>query len=149
MRHRGPRILLTDADERSVLACARGLAGEGFRVVAAASHRPAATHWSRACSERMTLPDCLVDPAGFAVGLEAALDRGVDALVPGSEQSSAAVSSMRAWIEPRTRVGLPPHEALLDAINKDALASFAARAGLPTPATTCAARWPSSATRWC
>ena len=135
MRHRGPRILLTDAEERSVLACARGLADEGFRVVAAACYRPAAAHWSRACTGRMMLPDPRVDPRGFAFGLEAALDTGFDALIPGSEQSLAAVSGMRTWIEAQTSVGLPPHEALLNAVNKETLASLAAVAGLPAPET--------------
>jgi predicted ATP-grasp superfamily ATP-dependent carboligase len=135
MTNRGPRILLTDAQERSVLASARGLAGEGFRVVAAASYRPAAAHWSRSCAERLLLPDCRADPEGFAVGLRAALETGFDALVPGSEPSLTAVSSLRAWIDPLTEVGLAPHDALLRAINKDALASLAAGAGLPTPET--------------
>jgi predicted ATP-grasp superfamily ATP-dependent carboligase len=135
MRHRGPRVLLTDAEERSVLACARGLAAAGFRVAAAAGYRPAVTHWSRACGERLTLPDCRVDLDGFAAGLRAALGSGFDVLVPGSEQSLTAVSGMRSWIEPEARIGLAPHEAVLRAINKEALASFAAAAGLPTPET--------------
>jgi predicted ATP-grasp superfamily ATP-dependent carboligase len=135
MRHRGPRVLLTDAEERSVLACARGLAADGFRVAAAAGYRPAASHWSRACSERLLLPDCRSDPEGFATGLQSALGSGFDILVPGSEQSLTAVSGMRSWIEPRTRIGLAPHDAVLRAINKEALASLAADAGLATPET--------------
>jgi predicted ATP-grasp superfamily ATP-dependent carboligase len=135
MQHSGPRVLLTDADERSVLACVRGLAAEGFRVAPAACYRPAPGHWSRSCSERLTLPDCRVDPEGFALGLEALLGTGFDALVPGSEQSLMAVSRMRERIEPLARVGLAPHDALVSAVNKDALAAPAAGAGLPTPET--------------
>lgn len=133
--HRSPRVLLTDAEERSVLACARGLADDGFRVSVAASHRPAPAHWSRACSERLMLPDCRADLGGFVRGLHAALQTGFDALVPGSEQSLTAVSGMRASIESQTRVGLAPHDAVLTAINKEALAALAAAAGLPVPET--------------
>jgi biotin carboxylase len=81
----------------------------------------------------VTLPDCRADLEGFVQGLEAVLADGCDALVPGSEQSLAAVSGMRGRIEPLTRVGLAPHDAILSAVNKDALVSLAAGAGLPTP----------------
>jgi predicted ATP-grasp superfamily ATP-dependent carboligase len=133
MRNSGPRVLLTDAEERSVLACARGLAAEGFRVVAAACHRPAATLWSRSCSERVMLPDCRVDAEAFALGLGAVLDTGCDVLVPGSERSLMAVSSIRERVEPLTRIGLAAHDAIARAINKDTLGSLAAEVGLPTP----------------
>jgi predicted ATP-grasp superfamily ATP-dependent carboligase len=133
LRNHGPRVLLTDAAERSVLACARGLSAEGFRVVAAASSRPAAAHWSRSCSERVMLADCRVDPVQFAVGLQAVLATGCDVLVPGSEQSLMAVSGIREQVEPLTRVGLSPHAALERGVNKDTLGALAAGAGLPTP----------------
>jgi predicted ATP-grasp superfamily ATP-dependent carboligase len=135
MRNSHPRVLLMDAEERSVLACARGLASEGFRVVAAASSRPAAAHWSRACSARVMLPDCRVDPEAFALVLEAVLDTGCDVLVPGTETSLIVVSGIRERVEPLARIGLAPHDALETAINKDTLQALAAEAGLPTPET--------------
>jgi transketolase len=59
------RVLITDAQERSVLAACRSLGRRGYAVDAAASERPAATHWSRFCANRLWTSDPKAQPAEF------------------------------------------------------------------------------------
>ena len=68
-------VVVTDAEERAVLGACRGLTSAGYRVCAVARLRPAATHWSRACSERVTLPDPRISVERFVEGLEELLRR--------------------------------------------------------------------------
>jgi len=70
------RVIITDGEERAVLGACRGLAAAGYRVSAVARERPAATHWSRSCSERFVLPDPRVSVQAFVAGLEKLVDQG-------------------------------------------------------------------------
>jgi predicted ATP-grasp superfamily ATP-dependent carboligase len=119
-----------------MVAACRGLAAAGFRVGAVAGTKPAPAHWSRSCDERLSLPHPLEDSEGFVAGIEAALSRGVYAVVlPGSDASLQVLSRERERIEPHARMGLPPHEAVLVSLNKLRLAEAAVRSGLAAPET--------------
>jgi predicted ATP-grasp superfamily ATP-dependent carboligase len=131
-------VVVTDAEERAALGACRGLTAAGYRVCAVARLRPAATHWSRACAERVTLPDPRANVTGFAEGLEELLQRGhYDALIPGSDASLMAVSEHRERLDPWTRLGLPSREAVRQSVDKVALLQAAADAGLAAPASRC------------
>src|SRR6266550_2709399 len=107
------RVIVTDAEERAVLGACRGLASAGYRVSAVASRRPAATHWSRACSERFLAPDPRESVQDFIARLEQLFDGGdYAALIPGTDGSLLAISEQRDRLEQSTRLGLPPREAV-------------------------------------
>jgi FAD-dependent urate hydroxylase len=119
-----------------VVAACRGLAAAGFRVAAVAGSRPAPTHWSRSCDERLNLPHPLEDSEGFLAGMERAVSSTDYAvLVPGSDGSLFALSQARDRIEPHVPMGLPPHEAVVLSLNKLKLAEAAREHGLAAPET--------------
>ena len=129
-------VVITDAEERAVLGACRGLTDAGYRVCAVARLRPAATHWSRTCAERFTLPDPRESVVGFVTRLEEVLRRGeYDALIPGSDASLLAVSEHRGRLERWTRLGLPSAEAVRRSVDKLLLLEAAAAAGLTPPAS--------------
>jgi predicted ATP-grasp superfamily ATP-dependent carboligase len=128
------RVIVTDGEERAALAACRGLAAAGYRVSAVAPERPAATHWSRSCSERILLPDPRASVQAFVAGLEELLDRGdYAALIPGSDASLLAISEHRERLGQMTHLGLPQREAVRRAVDKRLLHRIAADVGLPSP----------------
>jgi predicted ATP-grasp superfamily ATP-dependent carboligase len=127
-------VVVTDADERAALGAARGLRRAGYRVCAVARARPAATHWSRSCAERVRLPDPREHVQRFIDGLEELVRSGrYDVLIPGSEASLLAVSEHRERLEPSTRLGLPSREAVRRSVDKRLLLEVADLAGLAAP----------------
>ena len=127
-------VVVTDAEERASLAASRGLTSAGYRVCADARHRPAATHWSRSCAERILLPDPRASPRTFVDRLAELLRSGrYAALIPGSEASLLTVSEHRSRLECSTRLGLPSREAVRKSVDKLSLLDAAASAGLSSP----------------
>lgn len=133
------RILVTDAEERAVLAVCRGLAEAGYAVSAVAGSTPAAGHWSRRVSRRYALPNPRFDSAGFTAGLAGIAAEGEHAaLVLGVDAAALAVSERRELFEPYLEVGLPPHDVVLRCLDKPAFLIAAETAGLaPPPSATC------------
>ena len=135
------RIVVTDAEERAVLAACRGLASAGYRVSAVARYRPAPTHWSRSCEERLLLPDPRDSVPAFIGGLEQLVRDGrYGVLIAGSDASLRAISDHRDRLEPSTRLGLPPRDVVQKCLDKRLLLTAAAAAGLPSPETRSCAR---------
>src|SRR5215211_428483 len=131
---RGPRVLVTDAEHRSVLAACRGLAAAGYRVSTVAEERFALAHWSRFSEKRITLAGPQTDPEGYVGRLSRVLRGGdYDLLMPGTELSLLPISERRDLIEPYTRLGLPPHEVVVRALDKPLLQSKAEAVGLASP----------------
>ena len=131
---RGPRVLVTDAEERAVLATCRALAAAGYRVSAVAEERFAVGHWSRCLEERITLAGPKADPEGYVQRLLQVLRRGeYDLVLPGGEWSLLPISERRDLIEPYARLGLPAHEVVLRALDKPLLYEYAAAAELAPP----------------
>lgn len=56
-----------------------------------------------------------------------------DMILPGTELSLLPISERRSLIEPYTRLGLPPHDVVLRALDKPLLQDSAAAAGLTPP----------------
>ncbi len=101
-----------------------------------AGARPAAAHWSRACDERLHLPDPVRDPAGFTEGLVALVrENDYAALLPGSDGALVAISLARARIEPHVKVGLPSPAAVAASLDKLRLLEAAEVASLASPRT--------------
>jgi predicted ATP-grasp superfamily ATP-dependent carboligase len=131
-----PRVLLTNGEGRATVAACRCLAAAGYRVSVVAGARPAASHWSRACDERIHLPDPVHNPAGFIDGLvEVVRVTPYAVLVPGSDGALAAISSARARLEPNVKLGLPAPAAVEASLDKLRLLEAARIAGVPSPKT--------------
>jgi predicted ATP-grasp superfamily ATP-dependent carboligase len=134
------RILVTDVEERAVLAVCRGLAGVGYFVSGVAGTRPAAGHWSRSVSRRYRLPNPRLEPDAFVSGLAAIAAEGEHAaLVPGVDAALLAVSERRGEFEPHLMLGLPRHDVVVRCLDKPALLDAAEAVGLgPPPTRMCA-----------
>jgi predicted ATP-grasp superfamily ATP-dependent carboligase len=131
-----PRILLTDAQDRSSLAGCRSLHRAGYAVHAVASTRPAAAHWSRFCEERFVAGDPREDERQFVEELSTIVrSASYRLLVTGSDASLLAVSRHRERFEPFVELGLPPAVVVERCMSKQALVHTAAGAGLDPPET--------------
>jgi predicted ATP-grasp superfamily ATP-dependent carboligase len=131
-----PRVLVTDAQDRSSLAGCRSLQRAGYAVDAVATSRPAAGHWSRFSDKRLTATDPRSDPDLFISELSEIV-RGTRyrLLVTGSDASLLAISRHRERLEPFVELGLPPADVVERCVSKPALARAAASAGLGSPET--------------
>lgn len=137
-----PRVLITDGEQRSVVAAVRGLAAAGYAVTVTASSTPAAAQWSRDCARRLHAPPANADGGdALAAVLRAELERRpYAAVIPGSDAALRALSRHRAELEPLARMGLPGEGAIERALDKLGLLEQAARHGLDAPASrVCAA----------
>lgn len=129
-----PRVLITNAEERSMLAACRSLAAADYRVSAAAFSGFAATHGSRACGKRLRLTDPARDGEQFSEELARELAGGRYAvLLPGSDRALLAISHWRGRLQGLVRIGLPTPAALARSLDRQALATAAASAGLCPP----------------
>ncbi len=126
----GPAVLITNAEERSVLAACRSLADAGYRVAAASHTALAAAQWSRACGHRVRLADPRRDAQVFVEQLRAELTRHpCAALIPGSDAALLAISRERERLPAATLTGFPPHAAVQRALSRPELAEAARAAG--------------------
>jgi predicted ATP-grasp superfamily ATP-dependent carboligase len=134
-----PRVLITDAAERSMLATCRGLHAAGYEVSAAAFRGLTTSHWSRYCSDRVRVSDPRVDAARFVADLRRYLERHRCAMViPGSDFSLFALSQRRDVLAGLTPLAMPPHTVVQRSFNREVLAAAAAQAGLePAAAVRC------------
>jgi D-aspartate ligase len=142
---RRPRVLVTDAQNRSSLAGCRSLCRAGYAVDAVAESRPAAAHWSRFCDRRLVACDPREDEARFVSEL-ADIVRGASyrMLVPGTDASLLAVSRHRERLEPFVELGLPPAGVVERCVNKQVLLQAAPGAGLDCPETEVCADEPEA-----
>jgi predicted ATP-grasp superfamily ATP-dependent carboligase len=132
----GPKVLVTDAEERAVLAAARCLRAAGYRVSMIAFGRPAAGHWSRSCDERLVLPSPVRDDAGFVRGLVGLLERDRYAvLLPGGDPALRTISRHRSVLEPNVVLGMPSHAVVERSIDKVELIGASTQAGIACPPT--------------
>ncbi len=128
------RIVVTDAQERAVLAMIRCLAATDSRVTAVATTRTAPGLWSRGPERRRVAPDPRSSVDGFLAALERiAADGSQDVLLAGADASLLAISGNRERFAGRVELGLPAHDVVLRSLDKDALVAAAAQAGLPVP----------------
>jgi predicted ATP-grasp superfamily ATP-dependent carboligase len=130
------RVLLSDGEERSMLAAARCLRHAGYEVTAAGHSAWACTRWSRASSAWVAIADPREDAARFVEQLADELAaRPHAALMPGSDSSLLAISDARTELQALTTLGLPDRDAVARALGREALGDAASAAGL-VPAQT-------------
>jgi predicted ATP-grasp superfamily ATP-dependent carboligase len=123
--------LITNAEERSMLAVCRGLQTAGYEVTAASSTVLAAAKWSRSCSRRLRTADPREDADMFVEHLRRELTRRSYAtLICGSDSALLAVSQARDALQPLTELGLPLRPVVTRALSRECLAQTAEQAGL-------------------
>jgi predicted ATP-grasp superfamily ATP-dependent carboligase len=132
-----PRALLTNAEERSMLAACRSLKLAGYEVGAASFTSLAPTHWSRTCRRRMRVVDVRRDADGFVERLRRELTaRSYDVLIPGTDSALLAISSRRERLQDLVAIGLPPHPLVERTLERESLAEAARAAGLTVVRST-------------
>lgn len=123
-------MLLTNAEERSVLAACRSLSRAGYRVGAASHTSLAPGQWSRSCDWRIRVPDPRRDAVGFLAQLrEELMRRPYAALLPGSDGALLAISRDRAQLPAAALVGLPPHAVVERVLSRTHMSEAARAAG--------------------
>jgi predicted ATP-grasp superfamily ATP-dependent carboligase len=129
-------VLVTEGENRGVLAACRSLSRDGYMVAAASGQKPAVAFWSRACHSSLALADPGESPVRFVVELEALLrgDR-FDVLVPGGDRSLHLISEARGSLGRHVELGLPDRRAVQRSLDKVALLDAAEAARLPPPTT--------------
>jgi predicted ATP-grasp superfamily ATP-dependent carboligase len=130
-------VLITDAQERSVVGAIRALDAAGYRVEATTHTRLSPGQCSRSCSEHHRVPSPSTDDEAFVARLEEVVrSRAYAALLAGSDASLLAISQHRALLEPHVEIGLPSHDVVRRALSKVELASAAAAVGFRAPRST-------------
>lgn len=134
MSRSGPRVLVTDGQDRCGLAAVRCLCASGHRVTAAALHRSAPGMWVRGLEGRQVLPDPRDNIDRFTHALQQLLGAEPhDVVLPGRDETLYAISARREELGPAVQTSLPPHAAVLRALDKLALAEDATSVGLAPP----------------
>jgi predicted ATP-grasp superfamily ATP-dependent carboligase len=133
------RILLTDAQERWVLAASRGLKQQGYSLDTVAARWPAAAQWSRDGGQPLRASDPQPEALRFVQDLQRLLqEKHYSVLMLGGEASLMAASQHRDLIPARTSLGLPPLPVVQKAFNKRFVQECAVTAGLaPPPSVVC------------
>ncbi len=125
------RVLVTNAEERSILATCRSLHAAGYEVDAVAFRPCAAAHGSRSCAQRPRMTDPGQDDERFVEDLRRQLVRRRYAiLLPGSDRALLAISRRREHLESLTRIGLPAPASVERSLDREILDETAAAAGL-------------------
>ncbi len=128
------RVLVTDAQERSLLAAIRCLSLSGAEVDVAAPSRLAPGLWSRAARRRHVVTEPADSVAEFVDDLEQLVRaRRYDLLLAGTDTSLLAVSRHRDRLEPHVHLRLPEHEVVELALTRTAVSAAGRAAGLPPP----------------
>jgi predicted ATP-grasp superfamily ATP-dependent carboligase len=126
---RRPRVLVTNAEERSMLAVCRSLGRAGYEVTTVSASRLAAAAWSRSSSRRLRVADARDDAGQFLEQLRQELTRRPYAsLIAGSDSALLAVSRGREQLR-ETELGLPSAPVVERALSREVLAEAAERAG--------------------
>jgi len=127
-------LVVEDGSGGTALAAVRALGAAGRRVVLASSTGSYAAR-SRSCAAALTVRPAQ-DPAGHVADVAAACRaHAVDVVLPCGDAELLALSAARELPgAPRLPLALPPHDAVLRAFDKRALAAAAQQVGLGVPA---------------
>ena len=131
-----PKILVTDTGRGSAIAILRSLGRQGYRLVAADADPRSLGFLSRYAHETAVYPAPERDPDGFAdFMLQQVRERGVDLIVPVTDQAIQPLVRARAVFEKETKLAVPPTELLQVVTDKDRTVALAKRLGVPVPTT--------------
>jgi predicted ATP-grasp superfamily ATP-dependent carboligase len=130
------RVLVTDAGRGSAISIIRSLGRAGHQVVAADSDRDSPGFASRHTSASVVYPSPRRAPAETADALlRAAVEHGVDLIVPVTDDVLLPLSASRERFEAACAVAMADAEALQATQDKQATMELARRLDVPVPAT--------------
>jgi predicted ATP-grasp superfamily ATP-dependent carboligase len=133
------RVLVTDAGRGSAIAIIRSLGRSGLEVVAADSDPRSAGFRSRYAADRLVYPDPKTAADAVVETLRAAaVEQGIDLIVPVSDDVGLPLSAAREQFEGVCALALPDPEALAVATDKHATLQLARHLGVPVPQTALA-----------
>ena len=128
-----PRVLVTDAEQRSALAVTRSLSRAGWEVHVGSSVAKPLAGASRAARMVHRLPDLRKDPQGFLSALDRIVEEfQIDVLLPLTDVSATLAVSM-AGRHPGLTLPLPPPDVWSEASDKRRLMEIGAEVGVPVP----------------
>jgi predicted ATP-grasp superfamily ATP-dependent carboligase len=128
------RVLVTDAGRGSAIAVLRSLGRRGIDVIAADSRADSPGFRSRYAGERLVYPDPADGPAPVVDVLHReAVRRGVDLVIPVSDDVLLPLSAARERFEGVCALAIPDREALACVTDKQATLALAHRLGVPAP----------------
>lgn len=124
-------VLVTCGHTRAGLATVRGLGRAGVAVAVGAPMRPALAMWSRYASTTLLLPDAAAEARRFAstVGDELMGRQSLGAFA-ATDAAIWALSRFRASLPEGAIAFLPPHDALVVALDRSALRDRARALGV-------------------
>jgi predicted ATP-grasp superfamily ATP-dependent carboligase len=130
------RVLVTDASRGSAITIIRSLGRRGIHVIAA-DHDPRSPGFrSRYAAGRLVYPSPAVDADAAVETLRrAAVEQGIDLIVPVSDDIGLPLSHARHRFEGICALALPDPEALAVVTDKHATLQLAERLGVPVPAS--------------
>ena len=131
-----PTVLVTDASRGGAIAIIRSLGREGLRVVAADADAASLGFRSRYAHERLVYPDPERRASEFVECLErAARERGVDLIVPVTDEVIHPLSHARDRFDESTRMAIPDPSGLERTTDKARTVALAEELGVPIPET--------------
>jgi predicted ATP-grasp superfamily ATP-dependent carboligase len=131
-----PKILVTDADRGSAISIIRSLGRKGWQVIAADSNPQSLGFCSRYTSERLLYPTPETEPGEFVTALlNAARDKGIDLIIPVTDNVILPLSSARTEFEGICQLALPEVLALEVVTNKLKTVELAEQLKVPAPRT--------------
>ena len=130
------RVLVTDGDSRTALACARSLIAAGHEVWVVAASSLSLAGVSRGVRSEVVTFSALASPRAYAASISAAcVRRAIEVLLPVSDASVDAVLSHRASIPASVRIPLPALAQFRTGADKARMLDHARRAGFAVPAS--------------
>src|SRR5215211_3814146 len=130
------RILVTDSHLGSAVALIRSLEQRGHHVIAAVSEPDSPGAYSRHAAETLRYPSPFEEAAATGAALlEIVRERGVDLLIPVTDEVILPIREARARFAQHCIVALAPDPAFTLARDKPGTIELAASLGIPTPRT--------------
>lgn len=127
------RVLVTDGDQRSALACVRALGKAGVKCFVTGTEKSSLAGISRYCDASAVIPGPTEDPDGFiAEVLRNAKSWGADILFPMTEESLRTLLPNTDLLED-FRVPFPPFEVFTSVSDKAIVLQQARELGIATP----------------
>lgn len=133
-RRSRPRVLITDGDSRTALACVRSLVAAGHEPWVIGPGRRTLAGVSRGARSEVVTASPLEQPAAYAAAIARIVrQRRIDVLLPVSDGAVEALLPNRHLLPPDVRLPMPTHDAFRAATDKAGTLERARRAGFAVP----------------
>ncbi len=131
-----PTILVTDAGRGSAISIIRSLGRKGWNVIAADSNSHSPGFYSRYAQGTLLYPAPQTAPHEFVATIfEAVQNRGVDLIIPVTDEVILPLAAAQAQLEGVCRLALPEAAALEIVTNKLKTLELAMLLKVPVPGT--------------